>query len=66
MDMKINRPICDSYTTAMNAMGHSTIFDAAGQKGGLSGGSTDMGRLNHDCSHTSTSPANHNDRQRIV
>lgn len=28
----------------MNAMGHSTIFDAAGQEGGLSGGSTDMGK----------------------
>lgn len=42
-DMKINKPICDSYVSAMNAMGHSTIFDAAGQIGGLSGGSTDMG-----------------------
>ena len=42
-DMKINKPICDSYVSAMNAMGHSTIFDAAGQEGGLSGGSTDMG-----------------------
>jgi hypothetical protein len=41
--MKINKPICDSYVSAMNAMGHSTIFDAAGQVGGLSGGSTDMG-----------------------
>jgi hypothetical protein len=43
--MKINKPICDSYVSAMNAMGHSTIFDAAGQQGGLSGGSTDMGGL---------------------
>jgi hypothetical protein len=42
-DMKINKPICDSYVSAMNAMGYSTIFDAAGQEGGLSGGSTDMG-----------------------
>lgn len=42
-DMKINKPICDSYVSAMNAMGHSTIFDAVGQVGGLSGGSTDMG-----------------------
>ncbi|KAK4928837.1 hypothetical protein LTR66_016200 [Elasticomyces elasticus] len=45
-DMKINKPICDSYVSAMNAMGHSTIFDAAGQEGGLSGGSTDMGKTN--------------------
>jgi len=44
-DMKINKPICDSYVSAMNAMGHSTIFDAAGQEGGLSGGSTDMGKF---------------------
>lgn len=42
-DMKINTPICDSYVSAMNAMGHNTIFDAVGQVGGLSGGSTDMG-----------------------
>ncbi|KAJ5835329.1 Peptidase M20D amidohydrolase predicted [Penicillium robsamsonii] len=26
-DMKTNKPICDSYVSAMNAMGHSTIFD---------------------------------------
>lgn len=25
-------------------MGHNAIFDAAGQEGGLSGGSTDMGK----------------------
>lgn len=42
--MKINKPICDSYVSAMNAMGHNAIFDAAGQEGGLSGGSTDMGK----------------------
>lgn len=42
--MKINKPICDSYVSAMNAMGHNTIFDAVGQVGGLSGGSTDMGQ----------------------
>jgi hypothetical protein len=42
-DMKINKPICDSYVSAMNAIGYSAIFDAAGQEGGLSGGSTDMG-----------------------
>ncbi|KAJ5513790.1 hypothetical protein N7463_003342 [Penicillium fimorum] len=47
-DMKINKPICDSYVSAMNAMGHSTIFDAAGQVGGLSGGSTDMGNVSYE------------------
>ncbi|KAJ5301610.1 hypothetical protein PENANT_c002G08707 [Penicillium antarcticum] len=47
-DMKINLPICDSYVSAMNAMGHSTIFDAAGQAGGLSGGSTDMGNVSYE------------------
>ncbi|KAJ6023696.1 Peptidase M20D amidohydrolase predicted [Penicillium herquei] len=35
-DMKYNKPICESYTSAMNAMGYSTIYDAAGQEGGLS------------------------------
>lgn len=29
----------------MKAMGHNVIFDAAGQKGALNGGSTDMGKL---------------------
>lgn len=48
-DMKSNKPICDSYVSAMNAMGHKTIFDAAQQAGGLSGGSTDMG----ECSRSS-------------
>lgn len=46
--MKINRPICDSYTSVMNEMGYSTIFDAAGQEGGLSGGSTDMGNVSYE------------------
>lgn len=45
--MKTNKPICDSYTAVMNAMGHNTIFDAAGQEGGLSGGSTDMGNVSY-------------------
>lgn len=45
MDMKTNRSICDSYASVMNSMGYATIVDAAGQKGGLSGGSTDMGML---------------------
>ncbi|CRL17410.1 Peptidase M20 [Penicillium camemberti] len=47
-DMKINKPICDSYVSAMNAMGHNTIFDAVGQVGGLSGGSTDMGNVSYE------------------
>lgn len=42
--MKGNRSICEDYTSAMNAMGYTTILDAVGQEGGLSGGSTDMGR----------------------
>ncbi|KAJ5715575.1 uncharacterized protein N7483_012756 [Penicillium malachiteum] len=47
-DMKYNKPICESYTSAMNAMGYSTIYDAAGQEGGLSGGSTDMGNVSYE------------------
>ncbi|KAJ5667710.1 uncharacterized protein N7477_006280 [Penicillium maclennaniae] len=47
-DMKDNRPICNSYAAAMNAMGYSTILDAAGQLGGLSGGSTDMGNVSYE------------------
>lgn len=46
--MKDNRPICNSYTAVMNAMGHSTILDAVGQQGGLSGGSTDMGNVSYE------------------
>ncbi|KAJ5537569.1 hypothetical protein N7494_007048 [Penicillium frequentans] len=48
LDMKVNKPICDSYTSAMNAMGYKTISDAAGQEGGLSGGSTDMGNVSYE------------------
>ncbi|KAJ6111365.1 hypothetical protein N7523_007426, partial [Penicillium sp. IBT 18751x] len=47
-DMKDNRLICKSYAAAMNAMGYSTILDAAGQQGGLSGGSTDMGNVSYE------------------
>ncbi|KAJ5691812.1 Peptidase M20D amidohydrolase predicted [Penicillium macrosclerotiorum] len=47
-DMKFNRPICQNYTNVMNAMGYSTIYDAAGQEGGLSGGSTDMGNVSYE------------------
>jgi hypothetical protein len=45
--MKDNKPICNNYTSVMNAMGYKSIFDAAGQEGGLSGGSTDMGKKFH-------------------
>ncbi|KAJ5771601.1 hypothetical protein N7520_002130 [Penicillium odoratum] len=47
-DMKVNKPIRDSYTSAMNAMGYKTIADAVGQEGGLSGGSTDMGNVSYE------------------
>ncbi|KAJ6153583.1 hypothetical protein N7470_006542 [Penicillium chermesinum] len=47
-DMKANAPICESYTSAMNAMGYTTILDAVGQEGGLSGGSTDMGNVSYE------------------
>lgn len=42
-DLKTNTPICDSYVSAMRAMGHSTVFDNTGQINTLNGGSTDMG-----------------------
>lgn len=45
-DLKTNVPICDSYVSAMRAMGYHTIFDNSEQKGALAGGSTDMGSLN--------------------
>ena len=44
-DLKDNNPMCESYTSAMNVMGHNAILDAAGYKGVLSGGSTDMGEF---------------------
>ncbi|KAJ5152610.1 uncharacterized protein N7482_009088 [Penicillium canariense] len=48
MDMMINRPICKTYMDAMNKMGYKTIYDAVGQEGGLSGGSTDMGNVSYE------------------
>lgn len=48
MDMRFNRPICESYMSAMNEMGYSTIYDAGGKEGGLSGGSTDMGNVSYE------------------
>lgn len=44
-DLKDNNPLCESYASAMNTMGHNVILDAAGHKGVLTGGSTDMGEL---------------------
>lgn len=42
-DLKTNVPICESYVSAMRAMGHHTLFDNSEQKGALAGASTDMG-----------------------
>jgi hypothetical protein len=42
-DLKTNRPICQSFVSAMRAMGHHTVYDNAGQPNTLGGGSTDMG-----------------------
>lgn len=36
-------PICESYVSAMRAMGHQTLFDNSELKGALAGASTDMG-----------------------
>ncbi|RJE26097.1 amidohydrolase [Aspergillus sclerotialis] len=46
-DLKTNTPICDSYVSAMRAMGHITEFDNSGQTSGLAGGSTDMGNVSY-------------------
>jgi amidohydrolase len=42
-DLKANMPICESYVSAMRAMGNHTLLDNSEQKGALAGGSTDMG-----------------------
>lgn len=44
-DLKDNHPMCESFASAMNVMGHEVLLDAAGHQGVLSGGSTDMGEL---------------------
>ncbi|KAJ5576580.1 hypothetical protein N7535_003506 [Penicillium sp. DV-2018c] len=46
-DLKTNMPICESYVTAMQAMGHQTVLDDSGQKNALAGGSTDMGNISY-------------------
>lgn len=42
-DLKTNRPICQSFVSAMRAMGHHALYDNAGQPNTSGGGSTDMG-----------------------
>jgi hypothetical protein len=42
-DLKSNWPICESYTSAMRAMGYHTLLDNSGEKSALAGASTDMG-----------------------
>ncbi|KAJ5691298.1 hypothetical protein N7488_012033 [Penicillium malachiteum] len=46
-DLKSNTPICESYVSAMRAMGHHTLLDNSGQKGALAGASTDMGNVSY-------------------
>ncbi|KAJ5379213.1 hypothetical protein N7509_012332 [Penicillium cosmopolitanum] len=46
-DLKTNVPICESYVSAMRSMGYHTIFDNSEEKGGLAGGSTDMGNVSY-------------------
>ncbi|KAJ5893932.1 hypothetical protein N7495_005623 [Penicillium taxi] len=46
-DVKSNRPICESYLSAMRAMGHHTLIDNSTVKGVLSGASTDMGNVSY-------------------
>lgn len=46
-DLKTNTPICESYVSAMHAMGHKTQFDNTGQVNALAGGSTDMGNVSY-------------------
>jgi amidohydrolase len=42
-DIKTNWPICESYVSAMRAMGYHTLLDNSGEKSTLTGASTDMG-----------------------
>ncbi|KAJ5740752.1 hypothetical protein N7493_000624 [Penicillium malachiteum] len=46
-DLKSNTPICESYVSAMRAMGHHTLLDNSGQNGALAGASTDMGNVSY-------------------
>ncbi|KAJ5213660.1 amidohydrolase [Penicillium cf. viridicatum] len=47
-DLKINRPICETFVDTMQQMGHSAVFDMPEQEGILSGGSTDMGNVSYE------------------
>jgi hypothetical protein len=47
-DMKSNWPICESYVSAMRAMGYHTLLDNSGEKSSLAGASTDMGMYTPD------------------
>ncbi|KAK4863024.1 hypothetical protein LT330_010606 [Penicillium expansum] len=47
-DLKINRPICETFVDIMQQMGHSAVFDMPEQEGVLSGGSTDMGNVSYE------------------
>ncbi|KAJ5113599.1 hypothetical protein N7456_002133 [Penicillium angulare] len=46
-DLKSNMPICESYVSAMRAMGHHTLLDNSQQKSALAGASTDMGNVSY-------------------
>ncbi|KAJ5249030.1 hypothetical protein N7468_000481 [Penicillium chermesinum] len=46
-DLKSNMPICESYVSAMRAMGYHTILDNSAQNGALAGASTDMGNVSY-------------------
>ncbi|KAJ5212525.1 uncharacterized protein N7498_004171 [Penicillium cinerascens] len=46
-DLKSNRPICESYVSAMRAMGHHTLLDNSEQRDALAGASTDMGNVSY-------------------
>ncbi|KAJ5151959.1 hypothetical protein N7492_010254 [Penicillium capsulatum] len=46
-DLKSNIPICESYVSAMRAMGHHTLLDNSCVKSVLDGASTDMGNVTY-------------------
>lgn len=43
MELKNNKPICETYVATLQAMGHECVVDDRGLKGSLDGASTDMG-----------------------
>ncbi|KAJ5086461.1 hypothetical protein NUU61_007768 [Penicillium alfredii] len=46
-DLKSNWPICESYVSAMRALGHHTLLDNSTQSSALDGASTDMGNVSY-------------------